>query len=101
MADKLVEDLARALGDAYTIERELTGGGMSRVFVAKEHALGREVVIKVLPPDLAAGVNRNRFRQEVQLAARLSRDASPGRPRLMTRVMLRSDGDHDVRSSRT
>ncbi len=72
MADKLVDDLKRALGDAYTIERELTGGGMSRVFVAKEHALGREVVIKVLPPDLAAGVNRNRFRQEVQLAARLS-----------------------------
>ena len=72
MADKLVDDLKRALGGAYTIERELTGGGMSRVFVAKEHALGREVVIKVLPPDLAAGVNRNRFRQEVQLAARLS-----------------------------
>ena len=72
MADTLVDDLKRALGDAYTIERELTGGGMSRVFVAKEHALGREVVIKVLPPDLAAGVNRNRFRQEVQLAARLS-----------------------------
>ena len=72
MADKLVDDLKGALGDAYTIERELTGGGMSRVFVAKEHALGREVVIKVLPPDLAAGVNRERFRREVQLAARLS-----------------------------
>lgn len=72
MADKLVDDLKRALGDAYTIERELTGGAMSRVFVAKEHALGREVVIKVLPPDLAAGVNRERFRREVQLAARLS-----------------------------
>ncbi|MES1259226.1 MAG: serine/threonine-protein kinase, partial [Gemmatimonadota bacterium] len=72
MPDKLVDDLKRALGDAYTIERELTGGGMSRVFVAKEHALGREVVIKVLPPDLAAGVNRERFRREVQLAARLS-----------------------------
>ena len=72
MADQLLYDLKRALGAAYTIERELTGGGMSRVFVAKEHALGREVVIKVLPPDLAAGVNRERFRREVQLAARLS-----------------------------
>ena len=72
MADKLVDDLKLALGDAYTIERELAGGGKSRVFVAKEHALGREVVIKVLPPDLAAGVNRERFRREVQLAARLS-----------------------------
>ena len=72
MTDKHLDDLKRALGDAYTIERELTGGGMSRVFVAIEHALGREVVIKVLPPELAAGVNRDRFRREVQLAARLS-----------------------------
>ena len=72
MTDKLLDDLKDALGDAYTIERELTGGGMSRVFVAREHALGREVVIKVLPPDLAAGVNRERFRREVQMAARLS-----------------------------
>ena len=72
MTDKLLDNLKDALGDAYTIERELTGGGMSRVFVAKEHALGREVVIKVLPPDLAAGVNRDRFRREVQMAARLS-----------------------------
>lgn len=72
MNDKLLDDLKLALGDAYTIERELVGGGMSRVFVAKEHALGREVVIKVLPLELAAGVNRERFRREVQLAARLS-----------------------------
>ncbi|MES2305120.1 MAG: serine/threonine-protein kinase [Gemmatimonadota bacterium] len=72
MTDKLLDDLKLALGDAYSIERELLGGGMSRVFVAMEHALGREVVIKVLPLELAAGVNRERFRREVQLAARLS-----------------------------
>lgn len=72
MTDKLLDDLKVALGDAYRIERELVGGGMSRVFVAMEHALGREVVIKVLPLELAAGVNRERFRREVQLAARLS-----------------------------
>ena len=72
MTDQHLENLKRALGEAYTIERELAGGGMSRVFVAVEHALGREVVIKVLPPELAAGVNRERFRREVQLAARLS-----------------------------
>ncbi len=72
MTDKLLDDLKAALGDAYLIERELTGGGMSRVFVAREHALGREVVIKVLPPELAAGINRERFRREIQLAARIS-----------------------------
>jgi serine/threonine-protein kinase len=63
--------LQGAVGAAYEIERELAGGGMSRVFVATERALGRRVVIKVLPPDLAAGVNRERFRREIQLAAQL------------------------------
>ena len=49
----LPEQLQLTLGDAYTIERELGGGGMSRVFVATEHSLGRQVVIKVLPSDMA------------------------------------------------
>ena len=42
------EYLTETLGDAYTIERELGGGGMSRVFLAEERALGRRVVVKVL-----------------------------------------------------
>jgi len=63
--------LQEALGDAYQIERELGGGGMSRVFVARERALGRSVVIKVLPPEMAASVNIERFRREIQLAASL------------------------------
>ncbi len=63
--------LQEALGDAYQIERELGGGGMSRVFVARERALGRLVVIKVLPPEMAAAVNIERFRREIQLAASL------------------------------
>lgn len=69
--DLFESDLRRALGDAYVIERELTGSGMSRVFVAMEQSLNRRVVVKVLPPDLAAGVNRERFRREIQLAAQL------------------------------
>jgi len=44
---------------------------MSRVFVAEELSLGRKVVVKVLPPDLAAAVNLERFRREIQLAAKL------------------------------
>jgi serine/threonine-protein kinase len=65
------EHLELALGDEYRVVRELGGGGMSRVFLATEVALGRSVVIKVLTPELAAGVNRDRFRREVQLAAGL------------------------------
>jgi Tol biopolymer transport system component/serine/threonine protein kinase len=70
-APDLRERLQRTLGDNYTIERELGGGGMSRVFVAREIELGRDVVVKVLPPDLGAGLNIDRFRREIQMAARL------------------------------
>ena len=63
--------LQAALGSSYRIDRELGGGGMSRVFVAEEVALGRRVVVKVLPPELAADVDARRFRREVRLAARL------------------------------
>jgi serine/threonine protein kinase len=67
----LQQQLQTTLGDAYRLEGELGGGGMSRVFVALETALGRKVVIKVLLPELAAGVSVDRFRREIQLAAQL------------------------------
>ena len=59
------------IGDTYMIERELGGGGMSRVFLAEERALGRRVVVKVLPQELSGGVSSERFRREISLAARL------------------------------
>ena len=49
--------IQRTLGASYTVERELTGGGMSRVFVAFDASLGRRVVVKVLAPELAASVS--------------------------------------------
>jgi serine/threonine-protein kinase len=67
----LRERLQVALGSTYALERELGGGGMARVFVATETALGRRVVVKVLPPELAHAVSAERFRREVQLAAQL------------------------------
>ncbi len=67
----LFADLQQSLGGGYRIERELGGGGMSRVFLAEETALGRRVVIKVLPPEMAASVNQDRFRREMQVVARL------------------------------
>jgi TolB-like protein/tetratricopeptide (TPR) repeat protein len=63
--------LERTLGDLYVFERELQGGGMSRVFVAMDRQLGREVVVKVLPPEVAADLSADRFRREIQLAAKL------------------------------
>src|SRR4051812_46951123 len=67
----LPQRLQAALSDRYRLERELGGGGMSRVFAAQEIALGRKVVIKVLPPELAAGLSSDRFHREIQLAASL------------------------------
>jgi serine/threonine-protein kinase len=67
----LRDQLQSALGTAYLIERELGGGGMSRVFVAQDTALGRKVVIKLLAPDLANGVSADRFQREIKIAALL------------------------------
>ena len=61
----LRDQLQAALSDAYTIDRELGGGGMSRVFVARERVLNRARVrrrhVVRLPPDLAAGVSVERY----------------------------------------
>ncbi|MGH7630062.1 MAG: protein kinase domain-containing protein [Gemmatimonadales bacterium] len=67
----LRERIQTALGSAYRVERELGTGGMGVVFLAEELALGRRVVVKVLRPELAAGLSAERFRREVQLAAAL------------------------------
>ena len=71
MPDTLRDQLQTTLGAAYTLERELGGGGMSRVFVARDAALERDVVVKVLAPELAAGVSAERFTREIKLAAGL------------------------------
>ena len=44
---------------------------MSRVFVARDESLGRDVVIKMLSPDLAASLSAERFTREIRLAAAL------------------------------
>ena len=71
VSTQLLEQLQSTLGTAYRLERELGGGGMSRVFLAHEVALGRKVVVKVLLPELAAGVSVDRFRREILFAAQL------------------------------
>jgi serine/threonine-protein kinase len=68
---ELRDRLQEILGSDFSVERELGGGGMSRVFVAMDNSLGRRVVVKVLPRDLAAGVSIDRFQREIMLAAAL------------------------------
>ncbi len=81
------QQLKDSLSHAYEIERELGGGGMSRVFVATERSLGRKVVIKVLSPELTAEVNRGRFRREIQVAAQLQH------PHIVTLLAAGEHGD--------
>jgi serine/threonine-protein kinase len=63
--------LSTALADRYRIDRELDGGGMARVFVATEVALGREVVVKVFPSAGIDPAGAERFEREIRTAARL------------------------------
>jgi tRNA A-37 threonylcarbamoyl transferase component Bud32/tetratricopeptide (TPR) repeat protein len=68
---ELKDRLQRALGTTYRLERELTEGAMSRVFLATEVGLSRQVVVKVLPPEAATATQAERFAREIQVAASL------------------------------
>ena len=68
---ELLQGLQIALGHAYRVERELTRGGMSRLFLATEASLNRQVVVKVLPPEFTSEVSAERFKQEIAVAAHL------------------------------
>ncbi|MDX2263033.1 MAG: serine/threonine-protein kinase [Gemmatimonadales bacterium] len=75
MADQS-ESLARdalqsALGAGIILEDQLLGGGMSTVYRARDVALNRLVVVKVLPAELAAAVSVERFRREILVSAAL------------------------------
>jgi serine/threonine-protein kinase len=68
---ELRDQLQGTLGAGYSLDHELGGGGMSRIFVATDTAFGRSVVVKVLPPDLVDSVHMERFRREIRLAGSL------------------------------
>lgn len=67
----LRDQLQRALGDAWVLQHELGGGGLARVFVARDMSLERDVVLTVLPPELAEGLSADRFTREIRVTAAL------------------------------
>jgi tetratricopeptide (TPR) repeat protein len=67
----LLSELQEAVGDGYVVERELSPGGMSRLFLATDRSLRREVVIKLLPPDIATADTAERFKREMRVTAKL------------------------------
>ena len=70
MARDLLPLVRQALGDRYTVEREIGRGGAARVFSAKDPS-GRTVALKVLHPQLAASVTADRFLREIKYVSRL------------------------------
>lgn len=60
-----------ALGTGYRVGEEIGRGGMSRVFAARDLTLGREIVVKTLPPELAGDLSVERFKREIHFAASL------------------------------
>ena len=84
--------LSTALANRYRIERELGTGGMATVYLAHDVRHDRQVALKVLKPDVAESLGRDRFVREIRMAARLthpnilplyeSGEAATGRPDL-------------------
>jgi eukaryotic-like serine/threonine-protein kinase len=68
----LLPRLQAVLADRYTIGRELGRGGMGIVLLAQDRKHHRQVAIKVLKPELAAALGRERFLREIATAARLN-----------------------------
>ena len=84
--------LQRQLEGVYVIERALGGAGSSYVFLATEVALERSVVLKVLPPELTADVDAERFRREIQFVAKLQH---PHLVPLLSADFAAADSDRD------
>ncbi len=67
----ILDRLASGLVGQYTVERELGGGGMATVFLAKDMKHNRNVAIKVLRSELSATLGADRFLREIEIAAGL------------------------------
>ena len=66
-----VPALNTALSGRYRIERELGGGGMAMVYLARDERHDRDVALKVLRPELAAVIGAERFLNEIKTTANL------------------------------
>jgi TolB-like protein len=68
----LRRQLEAALGDRYSIERELGRGGMAVVFLCHDRKPDRPVAVKVFRPEIAAVLGVERFLREIRIAAKLT-----------------------------
>ena len=66
------EVLAEALGDRYSLEREIGRGGMATVYLARDVHQREPVAVKVMHPNLASALDSKRFIREMGIAASLA-----------------------------
>ena len=76
-ASGLQDRLDSAVGDRYTIERELGRCGGAIVYLAEDRKHQRRVAIKLLNPELGQALGAERFLREIEIAARLPGRAAP------------------------
>jgi serine/threonine-protein kinase len=73
VTDNLLDRVVVAIGTQYLVDGEIGRGGSAVVYRGTDLKLGRQVAIKVLPPELAYNDSvRTRFIREAQMAAGLS-----------------------------
>jgi tRNA A-37 threonylcarbamoyl transferase component Bud32/tetratricopeptide (TPR) repeat protein len=66
-----LDHLRSALSDRYRIEGEIGRGGMATVYGAEDLKHKRRVAIKVMDPELASMLGKERFLREIEIEANL------------------------------
>ena len=86
--------LAEAIGERYTLERELARGGMATVYLGQDHQKLQAVAIKVMHPKLATVLGAERFLREIRVAKSMDHppDRAAGRLRQCARSPLLRHG---------
>jgi serine/threonine-protein kinase len=67
--ERVATELSSALGDRYTIEREIARGGMSTVYLARDERHNRQVAIKVMHAERTHDAGVQRFLREIAIVS--------------------------------
>lgn len=65
------EQVAEAVGDRYSLERELGRGGMATVYLARDRRSGALVALKAMHENVGSVIGLARFRREMGIAVSL------------------------------
>ena len=68
----LREQLADAVAERYSLERELGRGGMATVYLARDRQSGELVALKAMHQNVGSAIGLERFRREMGIAASLN-----------------------------